>query len=163
MLLLCGIFLQSCTEEMPILTSANTTITGSYIKLNIDNKAYTIVNKLPGYVYFSNITVGVGTNLVAQLTVAGNNGNQNNLLDYALNFSEDTSKAGSYDFASSKLSLNGKSYITTNPYGKAKLNINQLDDTAKTANGSFAYYVYNSASNPTDSVYVTGTFNVVKQ
>lgn len=160
-LILCGIFLQSCTEEMPILTPLSDPNISSVV-LNIQNKTYRVVNKLPGYVFFANVTVGSGNSLYSQYNISGSNSSQTNAIDYVLTFGPDNANSNNYVFGSSQLTFNNKTYTTTNVSGKAVIKINSLDTYANTASGSFAYYLYDKVTSPTDSVYVTGTFNVIK-
>ncbi|MVN21975.1 hypothetical protein [Mucilaginibacter arboris] len=162
MLLLCGIFLQSCTEEMPILVPRSKAINGSVIVLNIRNKAYTIRNENPGFVYFTNITPGSGNNLSQQYGIAGSDGSPTNPLDCIINFNADSVHAGNYILSTSQVNYNNVTYTTSNPSGNAKFKVNQLNAAANTTSGSFAYYLYDSVFIPTDSIYVSGTFSITK-
>lgn len=164
MLLLCSIFLQSCTEEMPILSPNNvsgTSSNSSSIVVNVNKSTFTLNNKAPGYAFFAAGTVGTGSSSNTQYNVSGSNGLQTNAVDFIIDFSLNTSKK--YLLVGSQLDFNNKSYTTVyNGTGKSQLTINKIDTIANTASGSYAYYLYNSASSPTDSVYVSGTFNIVK-
>lgn len=160
-LFLCSIFLHSCTEEMPILTPLSDPNTSSIV-LNIQNKTYKVVNRLPGYVFFANVTVGSGNALYSQYNISGSNGSQTNAIDYVLTFGPENANSGNYVFGTSQLTFNNKTYTTTNASGKAVIKIDALDTYVNTASGSFAYYLYDKVLSPTDSVYVTGTFNVIK-
>ncbi len=163
MLFLCGIFLQSCTEEMPILKPLSVNPSNSsFIILNIKNKAYTLKNVNPGFVYFTNITAGTGNSTMQQYGIAGSDGNEKNPLDCIINFDTDSVHAGKYVLSSSQLNYNNIVYTTNNTFGNAKFTVDQLNNATNTANGSFAYYLYDSVYTPTDSVYVSGTFNIVK-
>ncbi len=164
MLLLCGIFLQSCTEEMPILSPNDLigkTSNSSSIVVNVNKSVFTLNNKAPGYAFFAVGTVGTGSSSNTQYNVSGSNGLQTNGIDFIIDFDLNTSKK--YVLVGSKLNFNDKSYTTVyNGTKKAQLTINKMDTIANTINGSYAYYLYNSASSPTDSIYVSGTFNIVK-
>lgn len=160
LLLLCSFFLHSCTEDMPILTPLSDPNI-STIVLNIQNKTYKVVNKLPGYVFFANVTVGSGNALYSQYNVSGSNSSQTNAIDYVLTFGPDKTNTSSYAFGTSQLNFNNKTYITNNTSGKATIKIDALDTNVNTASGSFAYYLYDKIVSPTDSIYVTGTFNVM--
>ncbi|MGI4021039.1 MAG: hypothetical protein ACRYFA_05995 [Janthinobacterium lividum] len=160
-LLLCGMFLQSCTEEMPILTPLSDPNT-SRIVLNIKYKTYKIIDKLPGYVFFANVTVGSGNTLYSQYNVSGSNSSQTNAIDYLLTFGPDSVNTSNYVFGTSQLTFNNKTYTTTNKSGKAIIKVDALDTYVNTASGSFAYYLYDNVLSPTDSIYVTGTFNIIK-
>lgn len=163
MLLLCGIFLQSCTEEMPILTQLSKSTNGNVIILNIKNKAYTLKNVNPGFVYFTNITAGGSANSsFQQYGLAGSNGNETNPLDCIINFDTDSVHVGKYVLSTSQVNYNNVTYTTSNASGNAKFTVNQLNATTNTTSGSFAYYLYDSVFVPTDSIYVSGTFNIVK-
>ena len=163
MLLLCGIFLQSCTEEMPILKpsdlSANSS--GSTIVVNANKSTFTLKNVAPGYAYFAPIGLSSGTYSGTQYNVNGGNGLKDNSVDFVLDFGLDAGKK--YVVLSSQLDLGDKSYTTLNNQNvKAQLTVTKLDTIANAASGSYAYYLYNSAVSPTDSIYVNGTFNIVK-
>ncbi len=161
MLLLCGTFLQSCTEEMPILAPLNGTTNNSKIVLNVNNATYTLTNKNPGYVFFAPITVGTGSSSNIQYNVNGSNGLQTNAVDFIIDFGLNANNK--YVLVGSQLNLNNKSYTTVyNNTGKAQLTINKIDTIANATSGSYAYYLYDSAFTPTDSIYVNGTFNIVK-
>jgi hypothetical protein len=163
MLLLCGLFLHSCTEEMPILTPNSAFTSGiSAIVFKVNNTPYTIVNKVPGYVYFANVTVGSNNNLYSQYNISGSNGSQTYPIDYLLTFGPDSTNTNNFVFGTSQVTINKKTYSTINANGKAKLTIDKIDTNNNTAAGSFSYYVYNSVFSPTDSIYVSGTFNIVK-
>ncbi|RYX82021.1 hypothetical protein EON73_04515 [bacterium] len=167
MLLLSGIFLQSCVEEMPILKPSDvskTVSTNSTIVVNVNKSVITLKNTNPGYVFFASATVGIGANNT-QYDISGSNGLQTNAVDFDINFNlNSTSKK--YVLLGSQLNFNNKSYTTVyngmNGIEKAKLTFNKIDTIANTANGSYAYYLYDSAFTPTDSIYVSGTFNIVK-
>jgi hypothetical protein len=161
MLLLCGIFLQSCTEEMPILTP-NYNFNESTIVFNVNNKPYIVVNKTPGYVYFANVTVGSNNTLYSQYNISGSNGSQTNPIDYLLTFGPDNTNTNNYIFGTSQVTFNKKTYSTINANGKAKIIVDKLDTGNNTASGSFSYYLYDSVSSPKDSIYISGTFNIVK-
>ncbi len=160
MLLLSSIFLQACTEEMPILAPLNGASNNSTIVLNINNAAYTLTNKAPGYAIFANVTSGTGTTSTTQYNVTGSKGTQTNALDFILAYEINT--ANKYVLATSQLDFNNKTYTTVNSSGAAKLTVDKMDATANTATGSFGYYLYDSVFTPTDSIYVSGTFNIVK-
>ncbi|MGI4730009.1 MAG: hypothetical protein ACRYGB_15675 [Janthinobacterium lividum] len=163
MLFLCGVFLQSCTEEMPIL-SANDLIgktsNASSIALKVNTANYTLVNKDPGYAIFAPVTSGTGTTSNIQYNVSGSNGLQTGTVDFVLAYT--LTSSNTYVLTTSQLDLNNKTYTTLNASGNAQLTIVKMDVTANTASGSYGYYLYDSPSSPTDSVYVSGTFNIVK-
>jgi len=157
MLLLCSIFLHSCTEEMPILNPLNTVYKVNSVSLSIDGKSYVIINKTPGYVNLTSITAGSGTSLYSQSNISASNSNSGNLVNFIINFGPDSKNSGSYLLSTSQISVNNKTYTTTNADGKANLKVTNLDLNNKTANGTFGYYLYNS----TDSIYVSGTFTIL--
>lgn len=164
MLFLCAIFLQSCTEEMPILKPSDlngTASTNSTIVVNVDKTAYTLKNAAPGYAIFAGVTIGSGTAATTQYNVSGSNGLKANRVDFLIDFGLDANKK--YVVLGSQLDLGDKSYTTLyNQTDKAQLTVTKMDTIANTATGSYAYYLYNSTASPTDSVYVSGTFNIVK-
>lgn len=164
MLLLCGIFLQSCTEEMPILKPSDlsgTTSTNSTIVVNVNKSTFTLKNTAPGYAYFATIGIGSGTSASTQYNVNGGNGLKTNAVDFILNFGLDANKK--YVLLGSQLDFNEKNYATIyNQTSKAQLSISKIDTIANTTSGSYACYLYNSAASSTDSIYVSGTFNIVK-
>lgn len=166
MLLLSGIFLQSCVEEMPILKPSDVTkiaSSSSTLIVNVDKSTFTLKNADPGYVFFAGGTVGTGTNST-QYNISGSNGLQTNAVDFIINFNMNDNKK--YVLLGSRLNFNNKSYTTVynglNGIEKAQLTFNKIDTIANTANGSYGYYLYNSASTQPDSIYVSGTFNIVK-
>lgn len=167
MLFLCGIFLQSCTEEMPILKPNDlkvTTSTTSTIMVNVDKSTFTLKNTDPGYAFFASSSIGTGSSSNTQYNISGSNGLQTNTVDFIIDFNLNASKQ--YILLGSKLDINNKSYSTVynglTGIPKALLTITKMDTIANTASGSYAYYLYNSASTSTDSIYVSGTFNIVK-
>ncbi len=170
MLLLSGIFLQSCTEEMPILhppsgassSGIGTTSSKSVINLSINNNANNITNNKPNNILFTSVAGGATLPLLKLYTFAGNNGSQTNNLTFGASFHTDTIGNKKFIFDSSQLLFNKKTYTTFNISGTAKFTVDKLDDVANTASGSFGYYVYDAIINPTDSVYVSGTFNFMK-
>lgn len=164
MLFLCGIFFQSCTEEMPILKPSDlngNTSTSSNIVVNVDKTAYTLKNVAPGYAIFFGVTLGSGTSATTQYNVSGSNGLKANGVDFLIDFGLDANK--NYVVLGSQLDLGDKSYTTLyNQTSKMQLTVAKMDTIANTASGNYAYYLYNSTVSPTDSVYVSGTFNIVK-
>lgn len=169
-LLLSGIFLQSCMEEMPILVPQNGTLTGttgmvsskSTISLNINNNPQNISNIKPNNIIFTNVTGGASLPLFKEYFIVGDNGNQTSSLSYSASFHTDTVGSKNFVFESSQLFFNKKTYTTFNISGTAKFNIEKLDDAANTVSGTFGYYVYDDILKPTDSVYVSGSFNILK-
>lgn len=162
MLLLCSVFLHSCTEEMPILMPLNTVYKVNSVTLTINGKSYIIINKTPGYVNLTSITAGAGTSLYSQSNISASNSNAGDLISFIINFGPDTKNAGNYVLSTSQLSFNNKIYTTVNADGKANLKVANLNSNNNTANGTFGYYLYNSTKNPTDSIYVSGSFNILK-
>jgi len=164
MLLLCGIFLQSCTEEIPILKPRNgsgTTSNNSNIVVKVNNTAYTLTNKAPGYAIFVPVTTGTGASSSTQYSVNGSNGIQTNVLDFGFSYISN-SVNNKYVLKSAQLEINNKTYTTLNSSGTAQLTVDKMDVAALTSSGSFSYYLYDSPYSPTDSIYVSGTFNIVK-
>ncbi len=168
MLILFGVFLQSCTEEIPILKPLNrssnsiTVSSKSTISLNFNNTANTITNINPSNILFSTMPGGASLPLLKSYIVAGNNGSKTSNLLYGVSFHTDTIGNNKFIFDSSQLVINKKTYTTFNISGKVKFTVDKLDDTANTASGSFSYYVYDDIIKPTDSIYVSGSFNILK-
>ncbi|RYY07417.1 MAG: hypothetical protein EOP43_03310 [Sphingobacteriaceae bacterium] len=163
MLLLCGIFLQSCTEEMPVLTPLDITVSSkSTIVLKINNTTSTINNVLPGNIEFRETSRDPAFPLYRQYGIAASNNNQTNLLDYAVAFHTDTAGSKNYTLEISQLTINKKTYSTANIYRNAVFKVDKLDATNNTTTGSFSYYVYDDILSPKDSIYVTGSFNILK-
>ncbi len=162
-LLLSGIFLNSCTEEMPILTpnsGSSSASNKSIIALNIGNSAYSLKNQDPGFAIFASVSTGTGTSTYTQYNITGSNGSQTNALDFILAYGLDAKNK--YVVTTSQLDFNNKTYTTLNLAGNAKLTIDKMDANTNTASGNFSYYLYDSVFTPTDSIYVTGSFNIVK-
>jgi hypothetical protein len=163
MLLLSGVFLNSCTEEMPVLTplsGSGITSNKSIITVNIGNSTYSLKNQDPGYAIFASASTGSGTSTYTQYNITGSNGSQTNALDFILAYGLNTNNK--YIVTTSLLDYNNKTYSTLNLTGAAKLTVDKMDANASTANGSFGYYLYDDIFTPTDSIYVSGTFNIVK-
>lgn len=164
MLFLCGVFLQSCTEEMPILKPLNgsaKTSNASNIALKVNNTTYSLTNKDPGYAIFVPITTGTGSSTATQYSINGSNSSQTNLLDFGFSYILDSTN-NKYLLTSGQLTLNNKNYATINSSGTAKLTVAKMDTLALTAAGNYSFYLYDSPFSPTDSIYVSGTFNIVK-
>ncbi len=163
MLLLCGIFLQSCTEEIPILKPRSSSVSSkSTIVLNVNNTAYTINDVSPNTIEFRETSRDPAFPLYRQYGIAASNNSQTNLLDYALSFHTDTVGSKKYTLEISQLTINKKTYSTANIYGNAAFKVDKLDAVDNTTSGSFGYFVYDDILTPTDSIYVSGTFNIVK-
>ena len=162
-LLLCGIFLQSCTEEMPLLKPSDTSVSSkSTVVLNINNTASTINSVSPQTIEFRETSRDPAFPLYRQYGIAASNNNQTNLLDYAVAFHTDTAGSKNYTLEICQLTMNKKTYSTANIRGNAVFKVDKLDATANTATGSFRYYLYDDILSPKDSIFITGSFNIVK-
>lgn len=164
MLLLTGIFLQSCADEVPILQPLNgsgKTSNASNIALKVNNTSYTLTNKDPGYAIFVPITTGTGTSSATQYSINGSNGSQTNTLDFGFSYILNTT-SNKYLLTGGQLTINNKSYATINSSGTAQLTVDKMDVLAFTATGKYSFYLYDTPFSPTDSIYVSGTFNIVK-
>ena len=163
MLLLCSIFLQSCSEEMPILKPLTSSPSSkSTVVLNINNTVYTINDVSPSTIEFAQTNTDPTQPLYRQYGIAASNNDQTNLLDYAVTFHTDTVGSKNYGLEVCLLNINKKSYATANPYGNAVFKVDKIDAANNTTSGSFSYFVYDDILSPTDSIYVRGTFNIVK-
>lgn len=163
MLLLSAFFLNSCTEEMPVLKPlSGTAINKSSIVIKVNNSTYTLTNKEPGYAIFVPVTLGTGASSYTEYSVNGSNGSETNVLDFGFSYILN-STTNQYVITSSQLQLNNKNYVTLNSSGAAQLKVDKMDAAANTGSGSFSYYLYDSVYNtPTDSVFVSGTFNIIQ-
>jgi hypothetical protein len=163
MLFLCGISLYSCTEEMPILNpnSISSISNNSSIVVNINNSAYVIKNKTPDYAIFASITSGTNNTSNTQYNVSGSSSSKTAPIDFVLAFATD-SLSKKYIVTTSQVDVNNKTYTTLNKFGDAKLTVSKMDEKANTATGTFGYYLYDSVFTPTDSIFVSGTFNIIK-
>lgn len=169
MLLLCIVSLQSCWEEMPVLKPLNPTDTvagsvssKSIIYLNINNAANNITNIKPSTILFTNVTGGATLPLFKEYFLIGDNESKSANVVYTVAFHTDTIGSKKFIFESSELVVNKKTYSTFNISGSEVFAINQLDDNANTASGKFSYYLYDSVINPKDSIFVDGTFSILK-
>lgn len=169
-LLLCGIFLQSCTEEMPILTPASgysSSVPGSVssksvINLKINNAPNDITNVKPGIILFNIISGGTTLPRFRNYLIAGDNGSTTNRVLYSVTFHSDSVGNNIYVFDGSQVIINKKTYTSFNISGTNKFTVAKLDEIASSTSGSFGYYVYDDVLHPTDSLYVTGAFNIFK-
>ncbi|RYE26663.1 MAG: hypothetical protein EOP42_20505 [Sphingobacteriaceae bacterium] len=165
MLFLCGIFLQSCTEEMPILSPDDLSAKSSSkstVVINVNNAVYTINDVKPSTIIFATTGTDPQFPLYKQYGFDATNNNQANMLDYAVSFHTDTVGSKKYTLEISQLTLNKKTYSTANIYGNAVFKVDKLDAANNTTSGSFSYFVYDDILTPKDSIYVSGTFNIVK-
>ena len=170
MLLLGSIFLHSCTEEMPILkplgTYSNyvpaTVSSKSMINLKINNTQSDITNTKPGTIVFNVVTGGTTLPNFRTYLIAGDNGSTTNRALYSVTFHSDSVGNNIYVFDGSQVIVNKKTYTSFNISGSNKFSVTKLDEKTNTAVGSFSYYVYDDALHPTDSLYVTGAFNIFK-
>lgn len=171
MLLLCGIFLNSCREDMPILVppSGLTIGTGtpsvsakSTINLKINNTQNDILNVKPAVILFNIVTGGASLPLFRNYLIAGDNGSATNRVLYSVTFHSDSVGNNIYVFDGSQVIANKKTYTSFSISGANKFTVNKLDEKAYLTNGTFSYYVYDDVLHPTDSLYVTGSFNISK-
>jgi hypothetical protein len=165
MLLLSGIFLNSCTEDMPILMPISSSVsTKSTVIVNVKNtnSTYSINDIRPSTVVFATTGKDPAYPLYRQYGFDATNNSQTNLLDFAVSFHTDTAGSRRYTLELSQLTVNKKTYSTANIYGNAVFKVEKLDGTGNTATGSFGYFLYDDITSPTDSIYVSGTFNIVK-
>ncbi|MGI4021040.1 MAG: hypothetical protein ACRYFA_06000 [Janthinobacterium lividum] len=169
MLLLCGIFLQSCTEEMPALKSPSSVnySTGSassksIINLKINDVQRSITNVKPEIIIFNINSGGVALPSFRSYTLAGDNGNTTNRLVYSAAFHSDSVGNNTYIFDASQVIVGQKVYTSFNVSGKSNFKVDKVDEKAYTTSGSFGYYVYDNILMPKDSLYITGSFNIVK-
>lgn len=163
MLLLTGIFLQSCADEVPILMPLSGSVSSkSIVVLNFKNTTYTINDVKPGTILFAVTGTDPKFPLYKQYGFDATNNSQTDLLDYAVSFHTNTVGSKKYTLEVSQVTLNKKTYSTANIYGNAVFKVDKLDAANNTTSGSFSYFVYDDILSPTDSIYVSGTFNIAK-
>lgn len=168
-LLLCGIFLQSCTEEMPVLQptsgvnlSTGSVSTKSVINLKVNDVQKNITNVKPQVILFNINSGGVTAPSYRFYTLAGDNGSTTNRLLYSAAFHSDSVGNNIFIFDASQVIVGQKVYTSFNISGKSNFKVDKVDEKAYTTSGNFGYYVYDDILNPKDSLYVTGSFNIAK-
>lgn len=170
MLLLCSIFLQSCSEEMPILTPQNgytssapgSVSSKSMINLKINNASNDISNVKPEIILFNIVSGGTTLPQFRNYLIAGDNGSTTSRVLYSVTFHSDSVGNNIYVFDGSQIIVNKKTYTSFNISGANKFSVTKLDEKTYSTSGNFGYYVYNNVLHPTDSLYVAGSFNILK-
>lgn len=171
MLFLCSISLHSCTEEMPILTPSGGFISSSgvgsvssksIVNIKINAVQSNITNVKPQNILFTINSGGSTMPSFRSYAIAGDNGSTTNRLLYSVAFHSDSAGNNTYVFDGSQVIANKKIYTSFNISGSNKFSISKLDEKTYSTAGTFGYYVYDDILNPTDSLYVTGSFNILK-